>query len=108
MSGLRIAVVSTDGKNVDDHFGKAVRFLIYDLNDKVAFVEDRPTEKYSVGDPDHDFDPVKFDKVTGVIKDCAKIYITRIGEVPEAELKKIGIEPVIYSGPINNIPRSSP
>ena len=32
MQTERIAVVSTDGLNVDDHFGKARRFLIYDLN----------------------------------------------------------------------------
>ena len=27
---MKIGIVSTDGKNVNDHFGKAERFLIYE------------------------------------------------------------------------------
>ena len=41
METSRIAVVSTDGKTVNDHFGKAERFLIYDVDDKLTFVEKR-------------------------------------------------------------------
>ena len=104
MATLKIAVVSTDGKNVNDHFGRAERFLIYDINDKLTFVEERLTEKYSVGDPNHDFDPLKFNKTSDSLKDCAKIYVIMIGERPAAELKKLGIEPVVYDGPIDKIP----
>ena len=103
MAGLRIAVVSTDGTNVNDHFGMAKRFLIYDCNDKITFVEERPTETYSVGDLEHTFDPERFGRVSALLKDCSKIYVTQIGEVPASKLKELGIEPVIYEGPIANI-----
>ena len=103
MAGLRIAVVSTDGTNVNDHFGMAKRFLIYDCNDKITFVEERPTETYSVGDLEHTFDPERFGLVSALLKDCSKIYVTQIGEVPASKLKELGIEPVIYEGPIANI-----
>ncbi len=103
MAGLRIAVVSTDGTNVNDHFGKAKRFLIYDCNDKITFVEERSTETYSVGDPNHHFDAEKFGRIAALLKDCSKIYVTQIGEVPASKLKELGIEPVIYEGPIANI-----
>ena len=103
MAVSRIAVVSTDGKTVNDHFGRAERFLIYDVNDKLTFFEERVTERYSVDDPKHDFDPEKFSNMANLLKDCAKIYVTKIGDVPEAELKKLGIEPVIYQGPIGDI-----
>ncbi len=103
MAGLRIAVVSTDGTNVNDHFGKAKRFLIYDCNDKITFVEERSTETYSVGDPNHHFDAEKFGRIAARLKDCSKIYVTQIGEVPASKLKELGIEPVIYEGPIANI-----
>ena len=103
MAGLRIAVVSTDGANVNDHFGKAERFLIYDCDDKMIFVEERPTETYSVGDPNHPFDAEKFGRIAALLKDCSKIYVTQIGEVPASKLKELGIEPVIYEGPIANI-----
>ena len=105
MAKTRIAVVSTDGTNVNDHFGMAERFLIYDCNDQMTFVEERPTETYSVGDPDHAFDPKRFARVSGLLKDCSKVYVTKIGEVPSAKLKELGIEPVTYEGAIANIPR---
>jgi nitrogen fixation protein NifB len=103
MTKTRIAVVSTDGTNVNDHFGMAKRFLIYDCNDKITFVEERPTETYSVGDPEHPFDPEKFSRIAALLKDCSKIYVTQIGEVPASKLKELGIEPVIYEGPIASI-----
>ena len=105
MAGLRIVVVSTDGANVNDHFGKAERFLIYDCDDKMIFVEERPTETYSVGDLEHTFDPERFGRVSALLKDCSKIYVTQIGEVPASKLKELGIEPVIYEGPIEDIPK---
>jgi len=103
MAGLKIAIVSTDGTNVNDHFGMAKRFLIYDCNDKITFVEERSTETYSVGDRNHPFDPEKFGRIAALLKDCSKIYVTQIGEVPASKLKELGIEPVIHEGPIANI-----
>ena len=103
MAGLRIAVVSTDGANVNDHFGMAKRFLVYDCNDETTLVEERQTESLSVGDPDHTFDAEKFARIAALLKDCAKIYITKIGDMPAAKLKEMGVEPVIYEGPIENI-----
>ena len=103
MATSRIAVVSTDGKTVNDHFGRTERFLIYDIDDKLTFVEERPAETYSVGDPEHPFDPERFGRVSALVKDCRKIYVTQIGEVPAAKLKELGIEPVIYEGPMADI-----
>ena len=105
MGGLRIAIVSTDGTNVNDHFGMAKRFLVYDCNDETTLVEERPTESLSVGDPDHSFDAEKFGRIAALLKDCSKIYVTQIGEVPASKLKELGIEPVIYEGPIKDIPK---
>ena len=105
MAGLRIAIVSTDGTNVNDHFGMAKRFLIYDCNDDTTLVEERQTESLSVGDPDHTFDAEKFSRIAALLKDCSKIYVTQIGEVPASKLKELGIKPVIYEGPIKDIPK---
>lgn len=90
MAGLRIAIVSTDGANVNNHFGMAKRFLIYDCNDKITFVEERSTETYSVGDPNHPFDPEKFGRIAALLKDCTKIYITKIGDTPAGQIEKNG------------------
>lgn len=103
MQTQRIAVVSTDGINVDDHFGKAHRFLIYDCNDDMTLVEERPTETLSVGDPNHSFDADKFGRVAALLQDCRKVYVTQIGAAPTAKLQEMGIEPVIYHGAITDI-----
>ncbi len=103
METKRIAVVSKDGINVDDHFGMAESFRIYDLNDGLSFVEERVSEKLSVGDPDHPFDAEKFNRVYETIKDCNKVYVTKIGDGPAKRLRELGVEPVIYEGPIGEI-----
>ena len=103
MKSTRIAAVSTDGCNVDDHFGKAGRFLIYDLGDRLTLVAERPTEKLSEDDPDHAFDADKFSRIAALLKDCSRIYVTQIGKIPAAKLKALGIEPVVYQGTIADI-----
>jgi len=103
MESKRIAVVSTDNVNVDDHFGMAESFLIYELSDELKFVEKRTSEKLSVGDPNHPFDSDKFNRVYETIKDCASVYMTKIGEGPAKKLKALGIDPVVYEGAISGI-----
>ena len=103
MKKTRFAVVSKDGVNVDEHFGKAGRFLIFDLDDQLRLADFRPSETLSTGDPDHPFDPDKFERVSDLLKDCSKVYVTRIGDKPAAKLRELGIEPVIYSGTISDI-----
>jgi nitrogen fixation protein NifX len=103
MAKTRIAVVSTDRVHVNDHFGKAQRFLIYDVGKTLTLVEERPAETLSVGDPDHPFDADKFGRIAALLHDCGKVYMTRIGEGPAAKLNAMGIEPVIFDGPIDAI-----
>ena len=103
MKSTRIAAVSSDGINVDEHFGKADCFFIYDLSNRMILVEERPTETLSVGDPDHAFNPDKFGRIAALLKDCSKVYVTQIGEVPAAKLIALGIEPVVYRGAIADI-----
>ena len=103
MSKIRIAAASTDGLHVNEHFGKATRFLIYDVDDQMFWIEDRPTESLSEEDPDHPFDADKFLRIAAVLKDCSKVYVSRIGDTPAAKLKELGIEPVVYQGAIGDI-----
>ena len=103
MESKRIAVVSKDSINVDDHFGMAEAFLIYDVSDELKFIEKRTSEKLSVGDPNHPFDADKFNRVYEAIKDSSSVYMTKIGEGPAKKLRDLGIEPVVYKGSISGI-----
>jgi nitrogen fixation protein NifX len=100
MEKTKVAVVSTDGIHVDEHFGKAERFLIYNMDNLTTLVEERTTEPLSVGDPNHPFDADKFNRIASLLKDCAKVYSTKIGGKPAEELTHLGVEPVVYSGTI--------
>ena len=103
MGKKRVAIVSTDGVTVDEHFGKANHFLIYDVDDQMVLVEKRATESLSVGDPDHLFDAERFDRISALLRDCCKVYMTKIGEMPAAKLRDLGVEPVVYDGAIADI-----
>ena len=101
---MKVAVVSTDGINVNEHFGKAERFLIYELDaNSTSLIEERKSTPLSVNDLQHSFNPERFKNVVNVIKDCKKVYITQIGDVPAEKLKAENIEPVIFDGPIKDI-----
>jgi len=92
MELVKVAVASTDGKHVNEHFGKADRFLIYEMGPIMTLLEERSCARLSVDDPNHKFDPDKFDAILDTIKDCKKIYVSQIGAVPEAALKSKGFE----------------
>ncbi len=101
---MRVAIVSTDGKTVNEHFGRADRFLIYDLTKEgPKLLEERASEPLSVSNPKHAFDRERFEEVAYVIGDCERVYVTQIGARPAEELEKKGIKPVLYKGPIGKI-----
>ncbi|MDH4322066.1 MAG: hypothetical protein OEV73_11300 [Desulfobulbaceae bacterium] len=101
---MQIAIVSTDGQNVDDHFGKAERFLIYESDGSApVFIEARAVHPFSSGDQGHAFDRSRFEAVLTALSGCKEVYCTRIGDRPAEELNRAGIEPVLYDGPINAI-----
>ena len=101
---MKIALASTNGTHVDEHFGRAEIFYIYDLSDagpvKSAEVSVTPL---SIGDKNHPFDPDRLQGITDALQGCERVYITKIGERPAAELVKIGIEPVVFQGAIKDI-----
>ncbi|HSH69350.1 MAG TPA: NifB/NifX family molybdenum-iron cluster-binding protein [Deferrisomatales bacterium] len=103
---MRIAFVSTDGKTVDEHFGRANRFLVFDRTETgLEPVAERPVSPLSTGDPAHTFDAGRFASIAEALEDCQRIYCTRIGERPAGELAARGIEAVVYEGAITQVPQ---
>ncbi len=97
---MRIAFATTDGKNIDEHFGRAGMFAIYDMTETGhRFVEMRTFADgmdMAVVDtkdkgPLHDSAVQnKVDKLA----DCKLIYLTEIGGPSAARLVKKGIMPM--------------
>lgn len=98
---MRIAVASKSGTEVDQHFGHAERFLIYDCSrGQARQVSEVQVEKYCSFDPDHPFRHRQFDAIVEALQGCRAVVTAMIGELPRQELLKAGIEPVTAVGPI--------
>ncbi len=101
---MKIAIATTDGVIVNEHFGKAKKFFIYEVTGTtINYLIERGVEPYAAGQKDHTFDKVRFLEVAKVLEDCEKVFITKIGDKPADALKALGIEPVVYLGAIRDI-----
>lgn len=99
-----IAVASTDGEKVDEHFGQANRFWIYDVSGSAhSLIMVRNVRPLSTGDRNHPFDSARMRELMEVLHDCERVYCTKIGDRPRRELEAAGITPVISTDPIASI-----
>ncbi len=96
---MKIAVTTTDKQTVNQHFGKASSFSIYEINaGELKFIETRETTAYCQGGAEepvndgHAFSDEKLDAVYETIKDCKTLYTKQIGDKPGAALLSKGIE----------------
>jgi nitrogen fixation protein NifX len=97
---MKIAFATTDGIAIDEHFGRAGMFAVYDLTrDGYSFQEIRKfsegrdlaiEETKGMGAIHEDRVQQKVDKLA----DCKIIYLTEIGGPSAARLVKKGIMPV--------------
>lgn len=99
---MKIAVASSDGIMVNQHLGKATRFLVYDSSG--SLVETRtarpPRPGQDLGQEDH------LARQLEVVADCAAVIAMRIGPGAREELLGRGIVPVEAPGPIEAALRS--
>jgi predicted Fe-Mo cluster-binding NifX family protein len=96
---MRIAVASSDGKNVDLHFGKARSIYIFDFDEKgdnKIFVEKRTVE-FESGQKH------QWMKTLNVIKDCDVVICVQAGFKSKFGLDEEGIKLVEDEGPIEEV-----
>ena len=96
----KIAVTSKHGKLVDQHFGHAAEFLIYQGNDKsFTLVERRKVEQYCSGASECDDSDSKEGRKNAAIQaieDCDAVLTMRIGYHGQQRLLEHGIVSVEY------------
>jgi nitrogen fixation protein NifB len=88
----RVAVATKSGGLVDQHFGHAREFLVYDVSRSGArLVGRRAVERYcGGGEGDDDLLQVAL----RALGDCQAVLAARIGHCPKGQLAAAGIEPV--------------
>jgi predicted Fe-Mo cluster-binding NifX family protein len=100
---MLIAVASKSGTEIDQHFGHAERFLIYDYGGgSPEPVKEVQVEKYCSYDPDHPFRHPQFNAIISALDGCKVVVTEMIGDLPKQELQKVGITPLVTKGPITD------
>ena len=91
----RVAVASSDGHVINEHFGHAKKFHIFDLKDNVAvYVESRDVSPACNGGGHLDS---SFKKISDTLKDCAAIVVAKIGEGASSFLEHDGF--LVFEAP---------
>lgn len=96
---LKLAVASSDGKVINQHFGKASKFLIIETDgEKIQVLELRENNPAcgSLEYGGHEDDALE--RSISLIKDCYAVLCSRIGGGAAEELLSRGIEPVEAPG----------
>ncbi|HHV75505.1 MAG TPA: FeMo cofactor biosynthesis protein [Thermoanaerobacterium sp.] len=96
---MKIALASSDGENVDSHFGKASRFIIYEFDgEKAEMVDERkvnidPAEKH------------QWMKTLDAVRDCDIVIAVQAGLKAKFGLEEASIRFVSDEGPIDDVIR---
>ena len=95
---MRIGMATTDGVYVNEHFGNAKYWDIYELDEESEFVE---TRMVRYGCNCHD--PKLFDDMLKALDDCEALFVSRIGEVAANYLMSKGKRIFEAAGPVDGI-----
>ncbi|RII31099.1 MAG: dinitrogenase iron-molybdenum cofactor biosynthesis protein [Geobacter sp.] len=100
---MLIAVASKDGREINQHFGHAERFLIYDVVEgNVKLVDEKKVERYCSFDPQHPLRGHLLKDIAQALHGCRAVVTAQMGDHPQGELEKLGIEPFVANGPIKS------
>ena len=92
----RIAVASSDGIVVNNHFGHAAKFHIYEVcGDEIKYLEVRKVEPVCDGGT---HDEKRLNENIEKIGDCRYLLVSRIGEGAAAAVEQKGITPYELPG----------
>jgi len=92
-----LVAVATEGQGkINQHFGHASEFQIYEINATegnitTAFIGHRRVDLYCQGGYGED---EQLPSIVNAINDCHAVLVSKIGACPRDELKAAGIEPV--------------
>ncbi|MBR6923111.1 MAG: dinitrogenase iron-molybdenum cofactor biosynthesis protein [Oscillospiraceae bacterium] len=93
----RLAIASSDGKVVNQHFGHADQFHIVDLdteNNTCNYVDTRKSERVCEGQFHQES---SFDRVADVLKDVQAILVAKIGDGASSQMESRGF--TVYESP---------
>ena len=98
----RLAVATSDGFTVNEHFGHAKFFRVYDINQSgYDFIEVRDAVAACQHRLGHD--TTRFDKIIELLSDCDALLVQKIGEGAGAYLIARDVRVFEVSGSIDAV-----
>jgi len=89
---ILVAVATKGGGKINEHFGHAKEFQIYELSTKGSkFIGHRRVDLYCQGGYGEE---EALETVIRAIRDCVAVFVAKIGSCPKEALEKAGIETV--------------
>jgi len=98
---MLIAVASKDGRDINQHFGHAERFLIYEVEGSEAkLVDEKKVERYCSYDQDHPLRAHLLKAIADALVGCRAVVCAQIGQGPQMEMERFGVDTFVAEGPI--------
>jgi predicted Fe-Mo cluster-binding NifX family protein len=98
---MLIAVASKDGREINQHFGHAERFLIYEVEQAgTRLVGEKKVERYCTYDADHPMRAHVLKAIADALTGCRAVVCAQIGQAPQMEMERFGIDTFVADGPI--------
>lgn len=94
---MKIAFCTTDMETVNEHFGRAAKVAVYDIDDKEYNLAE--VREFVPIDPEKDH-KVDSETKAQALKDCAILYVAEIGGPAAAHVIKNKIHPVKVADPV--------
>ncbi|WGV26726.1 nitrogenase cofactor biosynthesis protein NifB [Halotia branconii] len=89
---ILVAVATKGGGLVNQHFGHAKEFQIYEVDgNEVRFVSHRKIDQYCQGGYGEE---ATFEHIMKAIADCKAVLVSKIGNCPQEKLQEVGIQTV--------------
>jgi Uncharacterized conserved protein len=99
---LRVAIASTDGKVINEHFGRANEFyIVHVLNDGNYEYKEKRSVLPVCREGDHAENDL--DQLIEILSDCNFILVARIGPPMKTALASKGITVLEYPGVIEEV-----
>ncbi len=101
---MLIAVASKDGREIDQHFGHAECFLIFEVDGtNVTRVDEKRVGRYCSYDEAHPLRGHLLRAIADELQGCRAIVCSQVGEAPRVEMSRLGLEVFQASGEIRPI-----
>lgn len=102
---MLIAVTTSDGIMVDTHFGKAERFLVYEVGQGPPQLHGEVAAPPYCGGaaPGHSLMPEKLAAISQALGECRVMVTAMIGEAPQSELERLGIAVHSLEAPVTEV-----